>query len=72
MQALCFCSAALVVSYISTLGDKAAELADPALQGRHYAALQDKFGQALPDYAMPQLMGYSVYRLVGHKQAQHR
>lgn len=63
---------ALVDRYISTLGDRTPELADLALQGRHYAALQDRFSQTFPDYAMPELIGYSVYGLVGQRQALHR
>lgn len=60
---------ALVDDYIATLGDKAAELVDPAQKGRHHAALQAAFSQAFPDYAMPGLIGYSIYGLAEQRLA---
>ena len=60
---------AIVDRYIAALGGKASELADPALQSRHHVALQDAFTQAFPDYAMPELIGYSIYGLVGQRLA---
>ncbi len=60
---------AIVDHYIAQLGDRAGELADPALQGRHYQALQDAFVQAFPEDAMPELIGYSIYGLAGQRLA---
>jgi glyoxylase-like metal-dependent hydrolase (beta-lactamase superfamily II) len=59
----------IVTDYIAGLGDKVGELSDPALQGAHYAAIQAEFVTAFPDYALPDLIGYSVYGLVGQKLA---
>lgn len=59
----------IVGDYIAGLGDKVAELSDPALQGAHYGAIQAKFVEAFPDYALPDLVGFSVYGLVGQKLA---
>lgn len=55
---------AIVARYITRLGNKVSELSDPATQGAHHAALQAEFVKAFPDYAMPDLVGYSVYGLV--------
>lgn len=60
---------AIVDDYIGALGDKAGELVDPATQGKHHAALQAEFAKALPAYAMPELIGYSIYGLAGQKLA---
>lgn len=59
----------IVSDYIARLGDTAAELSDPALQGAHYGAIQAEFVKAFPDYALPDLIGFSVYGLVGQKLA---
>ncbi|SNT15856.1 Glyoxylase, beta-lactamase superfamily II [Noviherbaspirillum humi] len=58
---------AIVGAYIRRLGDKAPELVDPAKQGAHHAAIQAEFVKAFPDYAMPDLIGYSIYGLVQQK-----
>jgi glyoxylase-like metal-dependent hydrolase (beta-lactamase superfamily II) len=60
---------AIVDSYIGSLGDKKTELSDPTQQGLHYAAIQAEFVKAFPDYAMPDLIGYSIYGLVQQKLA---
>ena len=61
---------AIVDCYIGMLSsDRARELTDPALQSRHHAALQDAFTKAFPDYAMPELIGYSIYGLVAQRLA---
>lgn len=57
----------IVDAYIATLGARAAELSDSAKQKDHYAALQTQIAQAFPDYAMPELIGYSIYGLVNSK-----
>jgi glyoxylase-like metal-dependent hydrolase (beta-lactamase superfamily II) len=59
----------IVGDYIAGLGEKVGELSDPALQVARYAAIQAKFVKAFPDYALPDLIGYSVYGLVGQKPA---
>ena len=60
---------AVIQGYIQRLGSKAAELADPARQAAHYQAIQAEMVQAFPTYAMPELVGYSVYGLVQQKLA---
>ena len=62
-------SEAIVDNYIASLGDKKAELLDPAKQGTHHANIQAAVAQAFPGYAMPELVGYSVYGLVQQKLA---
>lgn len=57
----------IVDRYLTDLGSKRSELADSAMQGAHYAAIQAQFVKAFPDYAMPDLIGYSVYGLVQQK-----
>lgn len=59
----------IVDGYLKDVGSKRSELADPAKQGSHYAAIQAQFVKAFPDYAMPDLIGYSVYGLVQQKLA---
>jgi glyoxylase-like metal-dependent hydrolase (beta-lactamase superfamily II) len=58
---------AIVGNYITGLGDQVSELSDPAKQGAHHAAIQAALVKAFPDYAMPELVGYSVYGLVQAK-----
>lgn len=60
---------AIVDAYTKKLGDKRAELADPTTQGAHYAAIQAEFVKAFPDYAFPELVGYSIYGLVKQRLA---
>lgn len=62
-----------VESLVSTLekdlGERRAELSDAKAQGPHIAGLQKQLAQALPDYAMPELVGYSIYGLLGSRAA---
>ncbi len=58
---------AIVDAYIKGLGEQSAELSDPAKQGAHYQAIQAEFVKAFPDYAFPDLVGYSIYGLVQQK-----
>ena len=60
---------ATVDQYIAGLGDKRTDLLDPAKQGAHHANIQAALAQAFPSYAMPELVGYSVYGLVQQKLA---
>jgi glyoxylase-like metal-dependent hydrolase (beta-lactamase superfamily II) len=60
---------AIVDAYIANLGDKKAELQDPAKQGAHHGNIQAELAKAFPSYAMPDLVGYSVYGLVQQKLA---
>jgi glyoxylase-like metal-dependent hydrolase (beta-lactamase superfamily II) len=55
---------ATVSRYVQALGQRKAELSDPAQQGVHHAAIQAQFVKASPTYAMPDLVGYSVYGLI--------
>lgn len=58
---------AIVTDYVKGLGDRSAELSEPAKQGAHYKAIQAELAKAFPDYAMPDLVGYSVYGLAQQK-----
>lgn len=60
---------AIVDRYIGSLGDKKTELSNPAKQVLHYSAIQAEFVKTFPDYAMPDLIGYSIYGLVQQKLA---
>lgn len=60
---------AVVDAYIARLGDKRGELLDPAKQGAHHAAIQAELVKAFPNYAMADLVSYSVYGLVQQKLA---
>ena len=62
----------IVGRYITALGERKAELSDPARQSGHHAALQAEFVKAFPSYAMPELVGYSVYGLVQSRLAAAR
>ncbi|MBC7799572.1 MAG: MBL fold metallo-hydrolase [Gemmatimonadaceae bacterium] len=57
----------IVERYVEALGDRASELSDSTKQAAHYAAIQAEFVRAFPDYAFPDLVGYSVYGLVQQK-----
>ena len=57
----------IVGTYVRNLGARKNELDDPAKQGAHYAEIQSEFARAFPHYAMPELIGYSVYGLVNQK-----
>lgn len=59
----------IVGEYLNKLGNRKDELSDPSRQGQHYAAIQAEFVKAFPGYAMPELVGYSVYGLVQQKLA---
>lgn len=52
---------ALVQAQEQQLADARAELTDPARQGPHIAQLQQQLAAAFPAYAMPDLVGYSIY-----------
>jgi glyoxylase-like metal-dependent hydrolase (beta-lactamase superfamily II) len=61
----------IVNTYLTTLTEQGrTELSDPARQGAHYKAIQAQFVAAFPDYAMPDLISYSVYGLIGSKRRQ--
>lgn len=60
---------AIVDDYVKGLAGKLGELSDPKQQGRHYQAIQAELAKAFPDYALPDLVGYSVYGLVEQKLA---
>src|SRR5215213_2863816 len=56
----------IVTDYVAGLGDKTSELRGPEA-GQHYAAIQAELEQAFPDYAFPDMIGFSVYGLVNAK-----
>ncbi len=57
----------IVTDYIVGLGDQAAAL-DGAEASEHYAAIQAEMEQAFPDYAFPDMIGFSVYGLVNARR----
>ncbi len=57
----------IVTAYVAGLGDRAAAL-DGAAAGEHYAAIQAEMEQAFPDYAFPDMIGFSVYGLVNSRR----
>lgn len=56
----------IVTAYVAGLGDKKAELSGPDAS-KHYAAIQQELAAAFPDYAYPDMIGFSVYGLVNSK-----
>lgn len=60
---------AIVDRYIAGLGDKKSDLLDAGKQGGHYSAIQAELVKAFPNYAMADLVSYSVYGLVQQKLA---
>lgn len=57
----------IVDNYIAELGERKAELSDAAKQQGHYAVIKGRVAKEFPDYAMADLVGYSVYGLVNSK-----
>src|SRR5215204_1461027 len=57
----------IVTDYVAGLGDKQAELSSDQA-GEHYAAIQAQLAEAFPDYAFPDMIGFSVYGLVNSKR----
>ncbi|MGH8110292.1 MAG: MBL fold metallo-hydrolase [Arenimonas sp.] len=57
----------IVGRYIHSLGTNTEELSDPNKQQGHYKAIQAELVEAYPDYAMPDLVGYSVYGMIQTK-----
>jgi glyoxylase-like metal-dependent hydrolase (beta-lactamase superfamily II) len=56
----------IVTDYVASLGDKKSELSGPKAN-EHYAAIQAEIAKAFPDYAFPDMIGFSVYGLVNSK-----
>ena len=56
----------IVTDYVAGLGDRVSELSGPEA-GEHYAAIQAALVEAFPDYAFPDMIGFSVYGLVNSK-----
>jgi glyoxylase-like metal-dependent hydrolase (beta-lactamase superfamily II) len=56
----------IVTDYVAALGDRKTELSGPKA-GEHYAAIQAELEEAFPDYAFPDMIGFSVYGLVNTK-----
>lgn len=54
----------LVADYVSELGERKNELADPEKQDAHYKELERRFSDSFPDYKLPYMIGYSIYGLV--------
>ena len=61
----------LVDGYLKALCPRVSELNDSEKKGAHFAAIQAEFVKAFPDYAFPDMVGYSVYGLVQHKLTSH-
>ena len=61
----------IVDGYLKALGPRVSELNDSEKKGAHFAAIQAEFVKAFPDYAFPDMVGYSVYGLVQHKLTSH-
>jgi glyoxylase-like metal-dependent hydrolase (beta-lactamase superfamily II) len=57
----------IVTDYVASLGDRSSELSGPDA-GTHYAAIQAELMKAFPDYAFPDMIGFSVYGLVNAKR----
>ena len=57
----------IVDGYLKALGPRVSELNDGEKKGAHFAAIQAEFVKAFPNYAFPDMVGYSVYGLVQHK-----
>jgi glyoxylase-like metal-dependent hydrolase (beta-lactamase superfamily II) len=58
----------IVTDYVAGLGERRAELSGPSADA-HYAALQQTFETAFPDYALGYMIRYGVYGLVNAKLA---
>jgi glyoxylase-like metal-dependent hydrolase (beta-lactamase superfamily II) len=56
----------IVTEYVAGLGERRAELSGPSAD-THYAALQQAFETAFPDYALSYMIRYGVYGLVNAK-----
>jgi glyoxylase-like metal-dependent hydrolase (beta-lactamase superfamily II) len=59
----------LVQGLEQQLGPRRSELTDAALQGPHIAQLQQQLAAAFPAYAMPELVGYSIYGWLASRAA---
>jgi glyoxylase-like metal-dependent hydrolase (beta-lactamase superfamily II) len=57
----------IVSNYVAGLGDRATAL-DGAEASEHYAAIQREMERAYPDYAFPDMIGFSVYGLVNARR----
>ena len=58
---------ALVTAYVADLGDRKAELSDPAKAQAHCTAIQTLAEARFPDRTLGYLVGYGVYGLVNSK-----
>lgn len=58
---------AIVDAYVREMGSRRSELWDADKQNGHNAAIQAEFVRVFPDYAMPDLIGYSSYGLLQQK-----
>lgn len=56
--------------YLASLGERRRELDEPATRKPHEQALQRLIAGAYPDYAAPDMLGYSLYGLIQTLQAQ--
>jgi hypothetical protein len=57
----------IVTDYMAGLWHRTGQLSGPEAQ-RHYAAIQALMAEAFPDYAFPDMIGFSVYGLVNSKR----
>jgi glyoxylase-like metal-dependent hydrolase (beta-lactamase superfamily II) len=63
-QAYLTLASTTVDQYLASLGAKRAELDDPARAQAHYAALQQRLAQAMPERKLSYLVLYGIYGLV--------
>jgi glyoxylase-like metal-dependent hydrolase (beta-lactamase superfamily II) len=56
----------IVTDYVAGLWHRTEQLSGPEA-GEHYAAIQAELVDAFPDYAFPDMIGFSVYGLVNSK-----
>lgn len=63
---------AIVDRYLDGLGERVQEAVDPKQARAHHAAIQAAVAAAFPNFAGPDMVGYSVYGLVQQKVAQRR
>lgn len=61
---------AIAGEYVASLGERVAELSDPAAAPAHHAAVQALLAEAFPAHAQPELVGFSVAGLLAAKVAQ--
>lgn len=62
----------IVDAYLLRFAGKRGVLSDPQARQGHYQAIQREVAQAFPDYAFPEMIGYSIYGLFEQKLSAQR